>query len=179
MQRIKKAAALAMCTAMLAGCSDSRPAETTAVYNTVAATTAETSELQKYIITCAELAYKTIHESGEELPATMEVTDETMISDVLDYDMSKAEEYSIYIQMISIDLFELTVIRASEENIKDIRAMLEDRRTYLQEQAAYYPAQVAAADACVVGELNGCCYLICSDKAEALEKKLMYYILRN
>lgn len=182
MGKIKKAAALLLCAAALAGCSDTKKApETQQVHNTLPSETSETTAFtpQKYIITCAELAYKTIHEMEAELPNTMEVTDDTMISDVLGYDMEKAEDFSVYMQMISTELFELTVIRAAEDDINGFKAMLEDRRKYLREQAAYYPSQVAAADACVVGELNGVCYLICSDKAEELEKKLMYFIMRN
>ncbi|MBR5091842.1 MAG: DUF4358 domain-containing protein, partial [Ruminiclostridium sp.] len=98
---------------------------------------------------------------------------------VLQYDMSLADDFSVYMQMLSTDLFELTVIRASEENLDAVKEMLGTRLTYLKEQAAYYPAQVAAAEAGVTGEINGVCYLICSEKAADLEKRVMYYVLRN
>ena len=179
--KIKKAPLILAALMMLSGCRNSKPEKTVEIHNTVQTTTSETSaeELEKYIITCAELAYKTIHEFEDKLPTTMEVTNETMISDVMNYDMEIADDYSVYMQMMSIDLFELTVIRASEDNLSEVKQMLEDRRTYLREQAAYYPSQVAAADAAVVGEVSGVCYLICAENAADMEKSLMYYILRN
>lgn len=169
---------------MVSGCGKSAP-EPEAVYNTTAATTTvtaatEATTLEKYVITCAELAYKALHGSAEkDLPVTMEVTDETMMSDVLRYDMTLADDHCVYVQMISTDLFELTVIRASGDNVKAVKDMLEARKTYLREQAAFYPSQVAAADATRVGEVNGVCYLICSEKSADIEKDLMFHILNN
>ena len=175
----KKAALLTAAVMMLSGCGKTE--DTTTVYNSMKTTaeTKEPQELEKYIITCAEVAYRTISEYENELPNTMEVTDETMISDVLQYDMSIAEDYSVYMQLISTDLFEFTVIRAAKENIDAVKLMLDKRLNYLREQAAYYPSQVAAADAALTGEINGYCYLICCENAADLQKRLMFYVLRN
>ena len=164
---------------MLSGCGETE--DTTTVYNSMKTTaeTKEPQELEKYIITCAEVAYRTISEYENELPNTMEVTDETMISDVLQYDMSIAEDYSVYTQLVSADLFELAVIRADDGNIDAVKKMLADRRDYLINQAAFYPAQVEAAEATIVSELNGYCFLICAAQSEAIEKHVLYYIMLN
>jgi PBP1b-binding outer membrane lipoprotein LpoB len=186
MQKIKKAAALAAGLMFLSGCAGNNGGNTEVVYNTVSeettTTTAEettAAELEKYIITCAEIAYKTIREYDGEIPNTMEVTDDVMLSDVLGYDMSLAEDHSVYLQMISTELFELTIIREKERCGNLINKMLEQRRDDLKEKAAYYPQQTAAAEATVIGEINGVHYLICSEKAGDIEKRVMYYVLRN
>lgn len=181
-KKLKAAALLSAVMMVLSGCAEAEPAqeETVKAY-TAAETSAEesTEPLEKYIITCAELAYKTMNDVKDDLPSTMEVTDETMLSDVLRYDMSLADDHCVYMQMLSTDLFELTVIRAPDENKNLVMAMLDSRRNYLRDQAAFYPEQKRAADATVVGGLDGVYYLICHEKADEMEKKLMYYILRN
>ena len=93
--------------------------------------------------------------------------------------MSLADDYCVYMQMISTDLFEFTLIRAQSRNGNLITQMLEKRRDDLREKAAFYPQQVAAADATIVGSINDVYYLVCSENAEDIEKRVMFYVLRN
>jgi hypothetical protein len=184
--KIKKAAFTAVSLAIslcVAGCSFSGSSVQTEIADntlpSAASETAEPAPLEKYVMNCREITHYVLDESGAGHPAYMEVTDETYISDILGYDMSIAEDSSVNVQLISANLFELTVIRASGDNVKAVKDMLEARKTYLREQAAFYPSQVAAADATRVGEVNGVCYLICSEKSADIEKDLMFHILNN
>ncbi|MBQ9482581.1 MAG: DUF4358 domain-containing protein [Ruminiclostridium sp.] len=186
MDKIKKTAALTAAVLMIAGCGGKPEKPPEIVHNTVSEETTpapeETTaagELKKYIITCGEVAEKALAEYTDKLPNTMEVTDEVMLTDVLGYDMSLADDYCVYMQMISTDLFELTLIRAQSRNGNLINKMLEKRRDDLREKAAFYPQQVAAAEAAVVGSINDVYYLICSENAEDIEKRVMFYVLRN
>ena len=173
--------AFVLAALILSGCQKEAPDEAQ-ISNTVSSTERPASSsgtLEKYMITCAEITYRTIYDSDEKLPPVMEVTDDIMLSEVLGYDMSITEDFSVYIQLVSSDLFELTVIRADSDNLPEVKEMLEKRQTYLRDQAAYYPSQVKAAGSSVTGELNGYCYLICSENADALEKHILYHILHN
>lgn len=186
MRKIKTAAALTAAAMLLAGCGGKNGKPPEVVHNTMTGETtaapAETTtagELKKYIITCTEIAEKTLADHKDDIPNTMEVTDDVMLTDVLGYDMSLADDYCVYMQMISTDLFEFTLIRAQSRNGNLITQMLEKRRDDLREKAAFYPQQVAAADATIVGSINDVYYLICSEKAEEIEKRVMFYVLRN
>ena len=186
MRRIKTAAAIAAAALMLSGCGGKNEKPPEVVYNTVTGETtsapAETTtagEPKKYIISCSEIAGKILSEYKDEIPNTMEVIDDVMVTDVLGYDMSLADDYNISMQLISTDLFELTLIRAQSRNGDLITEMLEKRRDDLRDKAAYYPQQVAAADATVVGSINDVYYLICSEKAADIEKRVMFYVMRN
>ena len=186
---IKRTAALlagiAAAALMLSGCGNKPPEKTIIANNTLPGTTAEPADetesgtSEKYLISCAEIAGKTLQADDIKIPQTMEVTDDTMLSEVMGYDMSIAEDYSVYTQLVSADLFELAVIRADDGNIDAVKKMLADRRDYLINQAAFYPAQVEAAEATIVSELNGYCFLICAAQSEAIEKHVLYYIMLN
>lgn len=186
-RKTKITAAILAAAMILSGCGNGSPEKTKIAANTVSETTAapaasETSGSDtrgKYMITCAEIAYKTLQADDIKYPETMEVTDETMLSEVMGYDMSLAEDSCVYSQLLSSDLFELAVIRADDENIDAVKKMLADRKDYLIQQAAFYPAQVEAAEATVVSELNGYCFLICSKESEAIQKHVLYYIMLN
>ena len=187
MRKIKNAAAALAALLLLSGCGTKPPEKTVIADNTVATTTApaetsgisDTDELAKYRITCAEVAYKTLQADDIDYPPYMEVTDETMLSEVMGYDMSVAEDSCVYCQLVSSDLFELAVIRASDDNVDAVKQQLYDRRDYLIQQAAFYPAQKAAAEATIVSEQNGYCFLICSADSEAISKHILYYIMLN
>lgn len=183
---IKKAALLAAVTVLslsIAGCGNMEPAqqtETTA--NTSPTASSDPSEpkpLAKYVMTCREITRFALDESGEDHPPYMEVTDETFLSDILGYDMSIAEDSSVNVQLVSTDLFELTIIRASEDNDDAVTDMLEAHRDYLINQAAYYPSQVKAAEATRVGKSGSYHYLICCEEPVGLEKQVLSYILRG
>lgn len=180
--KIKKAAFLTAAIMLISGCSDGGKAAGTQVNANTAGTQAAVSgedtapaEEEKAPISCKKVAERVMSQDYETVP-TMEVTDETMISDVLGYDMSLADDYSIYMQMISAQLFELTVIRAADGQRDAVIDMLEERRKYLKEQAAVYPAQVEAADAAIVSNVGDYCYLICDPKANDLERYMVMAI---
>ena len=179
--KMKKAAALTAALMIISGCSDGgKSAETSVIANTPGTQSPVPEEVTSVTekdkpISCKRVADRVMDQDYESVP-TMEVTDETMISDVLGYDMSMAEDYCIYMQMISAQLFELTVIRASEGKREDVLDMLEKRRTYLIEQASVYPAQIEAAEATVVSNVGDYCFLICDPKADDLERYMVMAI---
>lgn len=184
--KIKKAAFTAVSLVIslcITGCSSSGTSVQTEIAdNTLpAATTAgtEPAPLEKYIMSCREITRFVLDESGTEHPAYMEVTDETFLTDILGYDMSIAGDSSVNVQLISTDLFELTVIRAEEDNADAVEKMLEDHREYLKNQAAYYPSQVKAAEATRVAHINSYYYLICCEDPTEIEKQLLGYVLRG
>lgn len=161
---------------MLAGCNPAP--ETEIVAHTTSVTTEFTEDvtsepLEKYVITCDEIASRVMSGDSAEFPHHMAVTDETMISDVLGYDLSITEDHSINIQLVSADLFEFTLIRADSGSGDAVLQMLNERKDYLRERAAFYPAQVEAADATVVSHTGDIYYLICHKDAVSIEKALI------
>ena len=184
--RNKKAAFLAAVTVFslgISGCGVSETApQTVTAANTVppdASGISETGTLAKYVMNCREIARFALDESGEDHPPYMEVTDETFLTDILGYDMSIAEDSCVNVQLVSTDLFELTIIRADEDNADAVGNMLEEHKEYLRKQAAYYPAQVKAADATRVGKSGRYHSLICCEEPGGLEKQVLSYILRG
>ena len=142
------------------------------------ATVSETAQtFEKYVITCDEFAERVMSGDSAVFPRHMTVTDETMISDVMGYDLSITEDHSINTQLVSADLFEFTVIRADDENGEAVLKMLEERKDYLRERAAFYPAQVEAADAAVVSHTGDIYYLICHKDAKSIEKALITEVM--
>lgn len=165
------------------GCDNKEPTENVEAHTTASISetteTADTEPLEKYVITCGEIADIVMSGSSAEFPHHMEVTDDVMISDVMGYDLSLTTDHSINTQMISADLFELTLFRADEENSDNVLKMLEERKDYLKERAAFYPAQVEAADATVVSCVDDIYYLICHKDAKNIEKALITAIKSN
>ncbi len=165
-----------ICVMLLSGCKseqDTIIADNTLDTATAAVDVAENEEFEKYVITCDEIAERVMSGSSAEFPRHMVVTDETMISDVLGYDLSITLDHSINIQLVSADLFELTLIRADEDSGDAVLQMLKERKDYLRERAAFYPAQVEAADATVVSHTGDMYYLICHKDAVNIEKALI------
>lgn len=183
--KIKKTALLlAAVVILVSGCSDGKPAQTEVIAHTVAAVTevsdtAEPQSTEKNEITCDELAERVMKSNSAEFPRHMAVTDEVMMTDVLGYDMGLTEDHSVNIQLVSADLFELTVIRASDDNGKAVLKMLNERKDYLKERAACYPVQVEAANATVVSHTGDIYYLICHKDANSIEKALITEIKYN
>jgi len=183
--KIKKAAVVLAAAVMAMGsCADEKSAQTEVMAHTDAALTEVSGEtgsqpLEKYIITCDELAERVMNGGSAGFPHHMAVTDETMMTDVIGYDMSITEDHSVNIQLVSADLFELTVIRASDENGEAVLKMLNERKDYLKERAAAYPAQVEAANATIVSHTGDIYYLICHKDAVSIEKALITEIKYN
>ncbi len=176
-------AALLIFTAVMGSCTSQQAANTveahTAPEVTTAGETTGAEPLEKYVITCAELASKVFDSGTAEFPPHMEVTDEVMISDVMGYDKSLVTDSSINVQLVSADLFELTLFRVSGENGEAVLNMLNERKDYLQKQAAFYPAQVEAAEATVVSHTDDIYYLICHKDAAKIQKALVTAVKTN
>ena len=111
--------------------------------------------------------------SGVEFPATMFVDDPDMVKDMLGYDMADAEEYSIVTHLMSAHLVEITVIKVKDGKMDAVMEMLNKRKDDLLNNVAFYPAQVEAAEATVVGNKNGYAYLICDKEAATAEAALL------
>ena len=172
--------AASFAASLLCGCSSG--SDDNVVANTASETAAFTEDvtsepLEKYVITCDEIAERVMSGDSAEFPHHMAVTDETMISDVLGYDLSITEDHSINIQLVSADLFEFTLIRADSDNADAVVKMLNERKDYLQERAAFYPAQVEAANATVVSHTGDMYYLICHKDASSIESALITEIM--
>lgn len=125
----------------------------------------------------AEKTVKTAEELMEtvlgsvEFPPTVELTDEERIED-MGIDLSAAEEYAIAQQMLSVDVVEVIIIKAKDGKISDTVAALEKRKESLINDFAFYPEQVASAEATVVGSCKDVCYLICHIDAGTAEQTL-------
>lgn len=111
--------------------------------------------------------------SGVEFPATMFVDDPDMVKDMLGYDMADAEEYSIVTHLMSAHLVEITIIKVKDGKMDAVMEMLNKRKDDLLNNVAFYPAQVEAAEATVVGNKNGYAYLICDKGAAQAETALL------
>ncbi len=171
--------------AVICGCSGAKDPEMSANVQTVPTTqteqtsSAETTTFEKYIITCDEIAGKALSDKSIDHPRTMLVTDDVMMSEVIGYDVSLTTDYSVNIQLVSADLFELTVMRALETNGEAVLSMLNARRDYLIEMAAAYPNQIAAAEATIVGRVDDVYFLICSVNSKDLEKLVISALKHN
>ena len=170
-------AAVLVMLAALGSCTNAQPAAGTSSQTAAAVSesgaSASAEPLEKYVITCDELAERVFNGGSVEFPRHMKVTDEVMISDVMGYDTSLATDSSIYAQLVSADLFELSLLRVPEDNGEAVLKMLNERKDYLKEQAAFYPAQVEAANATIVSHTGDIYFLICHKDAAKIEKALI------
>lgn len=173
----KRIAAVLAMLAALGSCTNFQPAAGTTAQTTAAVSesgeTASAEPLEKYVITCDELAGRVLNGDSTEFPRHMKVTDEVMISDVMGYDTSLATDSVIYAQLVSADLFEFALLRVPGENGEAVLKMLNERKDYLKEQAAFYPAQVEAANATIVSHTDDIYFLICHKDAAKIEKALI------
>ena len=142
--------------------SEEAPAEEEVPSEEENAAETETQRLANVVLNC-----------GVEFPATMFVDDPDMVKDMLGYDMADAEEYSIVTHLISAHLVEITVIKVKDGKMDGVMEMLNKRKDDLLNNVAFYPAQVEAAEATVVGNKNGYAYLICDANAAQAETALL------
>ncbi len=184
MSRIRSAAFIIAAIALLSGCGADKKPETSPEQQTAGQTAKESVSadpvpLEKYIITCDEIAGKALSDKSIEHPRTMLVEDDVMMTDIIGYDVSLTSDYSVNIQLVSADLFELTVMRVPEENSAAVLEMLEKRRDYLIEMAAAYPKQIRAAEATIVSHVDDVYFLICSENSTELEKLVISAVKYN
>ena len=142
--------------------TEEAPAEEEAPSEEENADETETQRLANVILNC-----------GVEFPATMFVDDPDMVKDMLGYDMADAEEYSIVTHLISAHLVEITIIKVKDGKMDAVMEMLNKRKDDLLNNVAFYPAQIEAAEATVVGNKNGYAYLICDKGAAQAEAALL------
>ena len=134
-------------------------------------TTAETPDAPGAESETARLANVVM--TAVEFPAMMPVEDDAMVTEFFGLTLENIEEYSINQQIISAVLAEVIVIKPAEGKEADVLAELDSRRTYLIDNAAFYPAQEESAAATKVGSAGGYVYLICHTEAAACEDALV------
>lgn len=105
--------------------------------------------------------------------ATMQVNDETMLSDILNYDISLFDEYSVVTHLMSAHLIEISVVKPAEGKTQDVLDFFEKRKEQLVNEVAFYPAQKENAEKTVTGEKDGYAYLLCGFDSAEMEETLL------
>ena len=109
-----------------------------------------------------------------QFPQLIELTDEERISGEIGIDLSLVEEYAIVQQMLSVDVCEVIVLIAKDdEAVSELEGVLETRKESLINDFAFYPNQVASAEATEVGSVMNVVYLICHEEAAEAEIALI------
>ena len=108
-----------------------------------------------------------------QFPQTVVLDDEDRITDELGIDLSLVEDYAIVQQMLSVDVSEVIVLIAKDGAVGELEGVLEKRKESLINDFAFYPNQVASAEATEVGSVKNVVYLICHEEAAAAEDKLI------
>ncbi len=163
---MKKTAALfaaILLTAMLCGCSDNNVSQTLSENVNVS------SDSSQNAVSCKDIAEKII--SWGDYASLDEVSDDSVLSSIIDVNTPDIEEYSIYHSLISVNLEEIIIIRSSDT--KATLEKLEERKNTLIDQLAFYPEQVESAKATKIGSKGDICYLLTNAKAADIEKKLL------
>lgn len=108
-----------------------------------------------------------------QFPQILELNDEDRIRDEIGIDLSLVEEYAIVQQMLSVDVSEVIVLIAKDGAVGELESVLEARKESLINDFAFYPNQVAAAEATEVGSVKNVVYLICHEEAAEAEAALI------
>ena len=108
-----------------------------------------------------------------QFPQILDLTDEDRIRDEIGIDLSLVEEYAIVQQMLSVDVSEVIVLIAKDGAVGELESTLEARKESLINDFAFYPNQVAAAEATEVGSVKNVVYLICHEEAATAEAALI------
>ena len=108
-----------------------------------------------------------------QFPQTVEVTDEIRITEEMGIDLSLVEEYAIVQQMLSVDVSEVIILIAKDGAEEKLEGVLEKRKESLINDFAFYPNQVAAAEATEVGKVKNVVFLICHEDAALARQKLI------
>lgn len=107
-----------------------------------------------------------------QFPQMIELNDEKRIEE-MGIDLSLAQDCSIWQQMLSVDVCEVIIIKASPENMEKVLESLNSRKEALKNYFANYPEQVESAGSTVVGSKKDIAYLICHTEADTAEEKLL------
>ena len=131
---------------------------------------------------CSGAADKTDKSAGEllsvvmnsvQFPQTVELTDEDRITDELGIDLSLVVDHAIVQQMLSVDVCEVIILIAKDGAVGELEDVLRDRKESLINDFAFYPNQVASAEATDVGSVKNVVYLICHEEADEAEQALI------
>lgn len=91
-------------------------------------------------------------------------------------DFADVDEIAFWQQAMTVHLIEIIVIKPAEGKADAVVAFLNERRQTLKDQLAFYPSQITAAEAAVVGSIYNVAYLICHEDAQTAENKLLELI---
>ena len=108
-----------------------------------------------------------------QFPQTVDLDDESRITEELGIDLSLVEDYAIVQQMLSVDVSEVIILVAKDGASSRLQTALEARKQSLINDFAFYPNQVAAAEATKVGTIWNVVYLICHEEAATAEQELI------
>ncbi|MCM1335498.1 MAG: DUF4358 domain-containing protein [Bacteroides sp.] len=122
---------------------------------------------------CQRLTDAALNVPSLEEVATMQVDDDALLTDVMNYDLSLFEEYSVVTHLMSAHLIEITVAKPAEGKAKDALDLLEKRKDELINVVAFYPEQQENAAATIVGSKGDYVYLLCGFDSAEMEKALL------
>ena len=108
-----------------------------------------------------------------QFPQTVDLDDESRITEELGIDLSLVDDYAIVQQMLSVDVSEVIILVAKDGAGSQLQAALEARKDSLINDFAFYPNQVASAEATEVGTVKNVVYLICHEEAAIAEQALI------
>lgn len=112
--------------------------------------------------------------SAVDFPATMEeVTSATRYEDDWGLNTDDVEELIVLQSPISVEVYEMVIVKAKEGHVSDILASLEERVVRLRDELTFYPNQVDLASATLVGSRGDYAYLICHEDAQDGEDALL------
>lgn len=110
-----------------------------------------------------------------QFPQMIDLNDNERIEE-MGIDLTVTEDYAIKQQMISVDVCEVIIIKASSENMEKLLEVLNSRKDSLKNFFANYPEQLQSANATVVGSKKDIAYLICHTEAAKAEEQLLSQI---
>lgn len=122
---------------------------------------------------CQRLTDAVLKAPSIEEIATMQVNDESMLADVMNYDLSLFTEYSVVTHLMSVHLIEITVAKPVDGKQQDALDLLKTRKQALIDTVAFYPDQQENAEKTIVGSKGDYVYLLCSSDPEDLQKALL------
>lgn len=122
---------------------------------------------------CQKLTDTVLKAPSLEEVATMQVDDDSILTDIMSYDLSLFEEYSVVTHLMSAHLIEITVVKPAEGKTQETLDFFQKRKDQLINEVAFYPMQQENAAQTVYGEKDGYAYLLCSDNTKELEETLL------
>ena len=122
---------------------------------------------------CQKLTDAVLKSPSLEGVGTMQVNDETMLADILNYDVSLFDEYSVVMHLMSAHLIEISVVKPAEGKTQEVLDFFEKRKEQLINEVAFYPAQQENAEQTVYGEKDGYAYLLCGFDSAEMEESFL------